>query len=152
MAASQMDGYALAQVVYGVRADKAAAAIPQSTTGTLFTVSGGRVIILSLVGEVTTIIQAQATTLKITATPTSGTAVDMCTTADLNALEVGGRVSLPGAFGSALIKANAGALALQTVGALVGVGTIGAVTVASSTGAMKWTCWWVPYDQGATLS
>ena len=151
MAASQMDGYALTQVEYGVRSDKATAALPASTTGTLFTVAGGRVVIRALLGEVTTIIQAQATTLKLVSTPTVGTAVDLCTTADLNGLEVGGRVALPGAVGSALTKANAGAIALQTANLVVGIGTIGALTVATSTGSVKWTCWWVPLDQGATL-
>ena len=154
MAASAMDGYALTQVEYGVRSDKATAAIPQSTTGTLFTVAGGRVIIKALIGEVTTIIQAQATTMKLVSTPTVGTAVDLCATADLTGLEVGGRVSLPAAVGSALTKHNAGALTLADFagGLLVPAGAISALTVASSTGSMKWTCWWVPFDQGATLA
>ena len=152
MAASQMDGYALTQVQFGVRSDKATAAIPQSTTGTIFTVAGGRVLLLALIGEVTTIIQAQATTMKITSTPSVGSAVDLCTTADLNALEVGGRVALPAAVGSAMVKMNGGALTVAFNATVIPAGTIGAVTVASSTGQMKWTAWWVPLDQGATLS
>jgi hypothetical protein len=152
MAASQMDGYALTQVGYGVKSDKAAANLPQTATGTIFTVAGGRVIILALIGEVTTIIQAQANAVKFISTPTVGTAVDLCTTADINALEVGGRVALPGAVGSALTKANAGAIALQTANVLVPAGTIGLNTAASNTGQMKFTCWWIPFDSGATLS
>lgn len=152
MAASAMDGYALTQVYYGVRSDKATAVLPASTTGTIFTVAGGRVIILALIGEVTTIIQAQATTLKMVSTPTVGSAIDLCTTADLSALEVGGRVALPGAVGSALTKQNAGGLALQNVNLLVPAGTIQLTTVATSTGSVKWSCWWIPFDQGATLS
>lgn len=152
MAASQMDGYALTQVEYGVRSDKATANLPASTIGTIFTVAGGRVIIRALLGEVTTIIQAQATTLKVTSTPSVGTAVDLCTTVDINALEVGGRVALPSSVGSALTKANAGAITFQDAGVLVPAGTIGITTGATSTGQMKWTCWWEPLDQGATLS
>lgn len=152
MAASQMDGYALTQVEYGVRADKATAALPATTIGTIFTVAGGRVIIVALVGEVTTVIQTQVTTLKVTSTPTVGSAVDLCTTADVSALEVGGRVALPGAVGSALTKANAGAIALQTANVLVPAGTIGITTGATSTGSVKWTAWYLPYDQGATLA
>lgn len=152
MAASQMDGYALTQALYGVRADKATAALPASTIGTIFTVAGGRVIIRALLGEVTTIIQAQATTLKVTSTPTVGTAVDLCTTADVNALEVGGRVALPSAVGSALTKMNAGALTLQNADIVVPAGVIGITTGATSTGSMKWTIWYEPLDQGATVS
>jgi hypothetical protein len=39
----------------------------------LFTVAGGRVIVTGLIGEVTTVCDGTATTLKITGNPTTGT-------------------------------------------------------------------------------
>jgi len=151
MAASQMDGYALTQVYYGVRSDKAAIALPASTLGTIFTVAGGRVVITALFGEVTVIIQAQANACKFVSTPTTGTAVDLCATADINGLEVNGRIGLAGALGTAANKTSGGALIMQTVHVLVPAGTIGFNTAATNTGNMKFTCWWFPIDQGATL-
>jgi hypothetical protein len=144
---------ALSAINFGIRVDRATAALPQSATGTIFNIVGGRVLLKLLVGEVTTIIQAQATTLKVTSTPTVGTAVDLCATADLNALEVGGKVSVIGVFATALNKTNAGAVqGMSTAPIVLAVGTLGIVTVASSTGSMKWSLWYVPLDDGAYVT
>lgn len=136
---------------WGFRVDRATATLPQSTTGHIFTVSGGRVIVNLILGEVTTIIQAQATTLKLTATPTTGTAVDMCATSDLTGLEVGGKLALPAAAASVLTKTNTGAIVAGNAAFVVAIGTIDLITVASSTGSIKWSCFWTPFDDGALL-
>jgi len=88
----------------GINVSRAAANLPQTAAGNLFAVSGGRILLVALVGEVTTIIQAQATTVKLTSTPTTGSAIDLsAATTDINALEVGGRLTLanPPAAGTA---------------------------------------------------
>ena len=72
----------------GILVSRATAALPATAAQNIFTVSGGRILLVALVGEVTTIIQAQATTVKVTSTPTTGSAIDLSTaTADINALE-----------------------------------------------------------------
>ena len=50
--------------ILGNKVDRTAATLPATATTTYFTISVGRVLLLGLIGEVTTIIQAQANNLK----------------------------------------------------------------------------------------
>ena len=139
----------------GVLVSRATAALPATTSQNLFTVSTGRILLVGLIGEVTTIIQAQSTTVKVTSTPSAGSAIDMSSTgADINALEVGGRITLanPPAAASALTKTLAGYTNLQNVQVIVPPGTISYTTGATSTGSIKWDLFYVPYDAGATVA
>lgn len=139
----------------GLLVSRATATLPATTSQNLFTIAGGRILLLALVGEVTTIIQAQSTTVKVTSTPSAGSAIDMSSTgADINALEVGGRISLanPPAAASALTKTNAGYTNLQSVQTIVPAGTISYTTGATSTGSIKWDLFYVPYDAAATVA
>ena len=139
----------------GILVARATAALPATTSQNLFTIAGGRILLLALVGEVTTIIQAQATTVKVTSTPTTGSAIDMSSTgADINALEVGGRITLanPPAAASALTKTNAGYTNLQGVQVIVPIGNISYTTGATSTGSIKWDLFYVPYDAAAVVT
>ena len=132
---------------------KAAATLPATTTQTIFTVAGGRVLVKLLLGEVTTVIQAQITNLKATSAPTVGTAVDLAANLDINAKEAGTLLLVEG-DGTALVGANAGA-ALNGVGKgeyIVPVGVIRIETGATSTGATKWDIWYRPLDVGARIS
>ena len=56
----------------GIHVQKAAATLPATTTQNIFTIGGGRVWVVALVGEVTTVIQNQANNLKVTSVPTTG--------------------------------------------------------------------------------
>lgn len=142
-----------------IQVSRVTASLPQSTTDILFRVFGGRVLVHLIVGEVTTIIQAQATTVKLTGkkldgTPAAvGTAVDLCATADGNAKEVGS-LFIPLGSGAAAIWSNAGS-GLGTLGRIPFIqpqGEIYMTTGASSTGAMKWDLWFQPLDAGAYVT
>lgn len=146
-----IDPQAYASVILGFRADKAAATLPATATQPLFTVAGGRVAILGLLGEVTTILGATATNAKIISTPTVGTAVDLCAVLAVASKEAGTLFGVTGIFGDALVGANAGATILCQRPIVVPVGSIGLNTSATDTGATKWTAYWVPLDEGATL-
>ena len=98
----------------GIHVVKAAATLPATTTQTIFTVAGGRCLVSLLLGEVTTIVQAQANNLKVTSAPTTGTAVDLASNLDINADEAGTLYLVEG-DGTALVGANAGA-ALSGIG------------------------------------
>jgi hypothetical protein len=142
-------------VTQGRLVSRATATLPATAAQNIFTIAGGRVIVIALVGEVTTIIQAQSTTVKITSTPTTGSAVDLSnTTADINALEVGGRIALPAlaAAATTLTKLNAGYMTLQTSHVLVPIGNISYTTGATSTGSIKWDLIYVPFDTGANVT
>ena len=138
----------------GILVSRATATLPATAAQNIFTISGGRILLVSLVGEVTTIIQAQSTTVKVTSTPTTGSAIDMSSAVgDINALEVGGRISLanPPAAATALVKTNAGYTNLSAVFTIVPPGSISYTTGATSTGSLKWDLIYVPLDNGAQV-
>jgi hypothetical protein len=138
----------------GVRVDRATAALPQSATGSIFTVSGGRIVLTSLVGEVTTVLGAVATTLAVVATPTVGAATTLASATAVTSDAVGDWLTLPATLGSALVHtAVAGAVALPSLslGILVAVGSIQLTASASDTGSVKWSMTYVPFDDGATV-
>ena len=137
----------------GYKVDRVTSNLPASTDLTLFTVSGGRIIVTSILGEVTTIIQAQACAVKLKSVPTTGTAKDISGTFDINAMEVGGLLSLDGtALSTALSGTNAGAaLATKAVGIFVPIGSIKLNTAATNTGQVKWSITYIPYDDLATV-
>lgn len=145
----------LRRLEVGVLVQRATATLPASGAQNIFTVSGGRILLVALVGEVTTVIQAQSTTVKVTSTPTTGSAIDMSSaTADVNALEVGGRISLanPPAAATALVKTNAGYTNLPAVNTIVPPGTISYTTGATSTGSIKWDLIYIPYDDACSVA
>ena len=121
-------------------------------TGTvLFTIAGGQVWINILLGEVTTVFQNSDPVVTIVADSTVGTDVTLASTVDTTSLEAGGFLTIEG-DGSALMKANAGSIAIPRIrGFAVGTGTIKYHVAATKTGATKWDCWWWPLDEGATV-
>jgi hypothetical protein len=137
--------------IWGQRTDRLTATLPQTTNAPIFTVAGGKVCINLLVGEVTTIIQAQANLTKLIAVPTTGSNVDLCGTVDISALEVGGKLVPAGVLATALGKTLAGAAVTTLNPMVVAIGTINLSCAASSTGSVKWSAFWIPQDDGATL-
>lgn len=138
-----------AQSRLGSVVQRSAKILPQSATEPLFTVSGGRVMIVQILGEVTTVIQTQACNLKLNANPTVGTSVDICADLNISALAVGILLGITGTFATAMAQGLA--LVAQASPTVVSAGTIDAITSASNTGGFKWTVRYVPIDDGATL-
>lgn len=137
----------------GIRVSKTAANLPATTTQNLFTIAGGRVLVMALIGEVTTIIQAQACTLKLTSVPTTGSAVDFASALDLNGFEAGAILVAEG-DGTALIGTATGAgfaPALNALPFVLPTGTVRCATSATNTGATKWDLWYFALDDGASV-
>lgn len=151
-----IEGEDLRKLLYGVRVENSAGkTVPQNATSTIFTVAGGRVLVTSLTGKVTTVIGGTTPALKIVATPTTGTANDLCTAGTITGDEVGTQYSLPGPTGSALniSGSGSGGVTGQTAPVVVVTGTIGANdSAADATGAIQWTLTYVPLDDGATVT
>jgi len=152
---------------FGFLVTGGAKTLPASGSGDIFAVNNGRVIITSLTGVVSTVIQAQATTLSVGNKPTGGASATatLCATADLNGKPVGTSLAVPAAKASALIVSGADGtvvfngssggqgIPVSSGGlALVPAGTIQVTTVATSTGAIIWSVTYVPYDVGATVT
>lgn len=134
---------------------RAAATIPQTAAQNIFSITGGRVLVTSLVGQVTTVIGGVATTVKFTNTPTSGTATDIASATAITSKEVGTMVSLPLTKGGAVVVgANAGdGVIVGTVQALLlQPGTISYTTSASTTGALSFALTYVVFDTGASVA
>jgi hypothetical protein len=149
-------GYALGNQVV-----KAALALPAGTTGTLFTVAGGAVLVEFLAGVVTTAIQNQACTLALGSTPTSGTAGNTAIASATSvsnkpvgtfyvpqwASEVGGTPIIANN-----VQAQAGPQGGSLAAFLAYTGLITWTTSATNTGNMTWYLAYLPLDAGATVS
>lgn len=154
--ATILQGAQLRLIEYGYQVLKTATALPQTATATLFTITGGRVIITSLIGTVSTAIQNQACTLALGTVPTTGTAssTGIATATSIANLEAGTHFYLPSAKGALTVNANAGAAAQLFAGAayVVSAGTVSWTTSASNTGAVSWALTYLPLDTGAAVS
>ncbi len=136
----------------GEKVERATAALPQTVAAAIFTVSGGRVWVTSIVGEITTIIGAVANATKLISAPTVGAAVDICATVEMNGAAVGLKYGISGTAAGAALLANALAPA-QANRVLVSAGTINLSCAGSDggTGRVKWTLHYIPLDDGATV-
>lgn len=142
----------LRTLLEGSKVDRATATLPQSAAGTLFTVTGGRVLVTSIVGEVTTVIQTQANNTKLQSVPTTGSTVDLCAVLDISAKEVGCLFGITGLFSDALVGSNAGATVAPRNAVVVPIGAIKLNCAASNTGSVKWSITYVPLDNGASVA
>ena len=148
-----IQGDQLRALSLGGKVERSPAVLPATTQSAIFTVSGGRVVVTALIGEVTTVCSATATTLKVTANPTTGSDVDIATATAETSQEVGSLVSLPLTLAGALNVQNAGAGQVPaSVGFVIPIGTIDLVTSATNTGALKWTLFYYPLDNGASVT
>lgn len=147
--ASQISGKAQLRNNFGIKVERAAAVLPATATQTIFTVSGGRVIITGIVGEVTTVCSATATTVLIEAVGTaSAVASSLHTATAVTSLAVGNMFT-PTAQGAAAQTGSAVSLNNETV---VPTGIVRITTSATNTGAMKWLVTYIPLDDGASIA
>lgn len=130
--------------------ERATANLPQSTDDVLFTISG-RVLLLQIVGEVTTVIQAQANATKLIANPTVGASVDLCATEDINADAVGTLYSITGTFADAMVATTSAAATAQVDVVVLADGEVELECAASNTGAVKWVAHYIPLDPGSSM-
>jgi hypothetical protein len=147
-----ISGDQLRTVLFGTKVDRATATLPQTTQSALFTISGGRVLMTGIVGEVTTVIQTQANNTKLVANPTTGTDVDLCAVLSITAKEAGTLFGITGLFSDALVGANAGATVWPRNPVVLPIGTLDLSCAASNTGSVKWSLFYVPLDNGASVA
>lgn len=149
--ASMIPGVQVRNAVYGIKVERAAAALPQTTTGNLFQITGGRIVLTTFVGEVTTAIQAQANnlTLNYQNAAIGGAGLSLAAAVDSNGAAVGTLFSITGTFATAAALAIA---AVQPNELILSAGLIRLTAAASNTGAMKWALTYIPFDDGATVA
>lgn len=158
-----IQGSQIRALLLGVRVEKSAFTLPATTSTAMFTVSGGRVIITSLIGEVTTAVQAQACNLNVTIDPEgAGAAADLVAATEINGDAAGTFYTVSGVQADLLGSQTAGGTqvpthALARVGAgasgfVVPAGSILLKTSATNTGATKWVMTYIPLDEGASVA
>jgi len=148
----------------GERVDKAAVTLPAgagTVEDNLFTVSGGRIMLRSLIGQVTTLVGVVTSmTVKLTHTPTTGAAVatDMCTGLDTNADDVDTMYTIPGGVGAPMVDDARAGVAVPSFDTtnkqILQPGTIKMNTVnvgGTGSGAIKWTLHYIPIDAGVAV-
>ena len=130
---------------------RAAAVLPATTQTPYFTVVG-KVRILQIVGEITTVFDGTANDIKLVANPTVGADVDMCVALTVTSDTLGTIYTITGTLGDALIATPSGAVPEQATGVIVAAGSIDLdATATDTTGATKWTVQYVSLDPGSSV-
>jgi hypothetical protein len=136
----------------GIYVPRALSTLPQGTTTTIYTVSGGRVLVTALMGTVTTLLGAVGN-MNYLAHAAVGTDLALCAVAAAGTAELGSHFVAPAAVGTALILTTApGALLVQCNWMLESGTTILWQLSGSSTGAMSHALWYLPIDAGASVA
>lgn len=139
----------------GMKTERATAALPQTATSTLFTITGGRILLTEIIGEVTTVIQTQADNTKLTFDPTdAGATQDLCAVLDITGDAVGTMYSITGTPATAMQDSLNFLPPSKTLtkAIILKPGAILLDCAASNTGAVKWSACWVPIDGNARLA
>lgn len=152
-----IQGDQLRAVLLGTPVSKATGTVASGTT-TLFNINGGRVVVTSILGRVTTAIGATVATCKLTYNPTAaGTSFDLCTAVSIetDAVEqtyyIAGSVASGGALlvGGAVGQANP----IFSTPYVLQAGTLEQILSADPVGgAITWTVTYIPYDNGASVT
>lgn len=122
-----------------------------ATTVALYTIAGGRVMVTSMFGLVTTSITV-ANTYKLQMNPTTGDTQDLCASTDIGTTDtLAGSILQFGLSTTTappkLMSVGYGTAMLNTV---LPVGQIEHVS-GGTDGVISWYVTWVPMDEGATL-
>lgn len=153
-----IQGDQLRTILLGSKVDKATGTVANGVTN-LFAITGGRVVVTSLIGRVTTAIGATASNLKLTYNPTAaGTSFDLCTATAVEADAVEQTYSIDGSVNTVGAVNVAGAVgqnasAIFSKPYILQAGVIEQNLSADPVGgAITWSATWYPYDVGAVLA
>lgn len=139
------------RLLWGEHIARAAATLPQGANAPIFTIAGGRVLITALVGQVTVVLGSVGN-MKLIATPSVGSAQDMCAVVAAGTLAAGTMLGITGAVGDAMVAQNGVMKGFSYDGIIVDVGTINLSLSGSSTGSVKWDLFYTSLDDGATVT
>ncbi len=148
-------GKARRQGMLGAVVRRATQTIPQTGTTALFNIVGGKVLMTSIVGRVTTAIGGNAT-LKLVANPTASTAggTDLCAAVDMQASTEGDLFSITGLPATNMLVSQKGSVqTMDYKGVAMSVGTLDLDAADNSTtGKVRWIVTYVPIDDGAEMT
>jgi len=151
---TMIQGDEVRAIAGGIFVSRATATLPQTGAESLFTITGGGVHVVSLIGEVTTVIETQINATKLVFNPTAtGASTDLCATLDITADAVGTFYSLTGTAATAMTAGlQCLVSSLQLASPLyLEPGAIELDCGASNTGSVAWKLLYYPYDNGAAI-
>ena len=135
----------------GFRVEQPATTTPQGADAAKFTITGGRVLLISIVGEVTVAIASGANNMKLKFNPTAtGADQDLCATLDIVSDPVGELYTITGVVADAMrsdLLIGQG----MTNSLILSEGDIEIDNSGSTAGEIKWTAHYMPLDDGAAL-
>ena len=149
-----IDGASIRSIALGVLVTRATSTLPTGGNDlALFTITGGRILLVGLAGEVTTVIQTQANATKPKLTPTAtGVDQDLCATLDITADAVGEQYTISGSVGDAMrsdLLIENGKLQEPLI---LSEGDLELTCAATNSGSVQWDMVYVPWDAGATVA
>lgn len=157
-----IQGSELRAIALGTRVSKGPVTNPQTASTALFTVTGGKVAITSLVGIVTTVQGATANSFNITYTPSGGSAADLSAATVCTSDAAGTYYTITGVAADLVSAQKVGGTEVPQVtyaptptfltgSIVVGAGALNLKASGSNTGATSWVLTYVPIDDGASV-
>jgi hypothetical protein len=145
-----ISGSQLRTVLLGTKVSKSTGTLA-ATTVTLFNVTGGKCLITSIVGEVTTAVTV-ANSYKLQANPTTGVTGDIVAATDIGTTDspAGTLLGFDGAEASS-IQNSPGVVPTLGRPIVINTGTIESVS-AGTDGVIVWTLTYIPLDDGAAIT
>lgn len=146
-------GSAYRQMNLGLKVERPTAVVPQTATASIFSVTGGRIIVTALLGVVTVAGSATDPLLKVRSLPTVGSITDLsAVVATFTSSPTGTILSVGGAPASAMTASTGAGTGLdQTL--IIPAGAIQLAAGASNaTLSIAWTICWIPLDDGAVVA
>lgn len=169
-----IQGDQLRALLLGVRVARGATGLVQNDAVDLFTVSGGKVVLTSLIGVVSTAIANTASlTMQLQHTPSGGSAGDLCGATVIQNDSVGTIYSLVSGVATDLLSIQSVSTLKEADGTQVAASEVPTVTFAQllrnpivvpagtisalcsnhspGSGAIVWSLTYIPYDNGAAV-
>lgn len=112
-------------------------------TGNLFSVRGGLIKIIDLVGIVQTVVETQANSIKLLIDPENGSDTDICVALEVTADAVGTVYTIDGTVGNAMIATDNGVIASQVLALICPPGMIELNGTDTNTGVIRWSMYYV---------
>jgi hypothetical protein len=157
---ASQDAQVYEALALGFRVEKATATLPQSATGDLFNVTGGRILLTSIIGEVTVAI-GTAINLNVVFTKSGGSEVALSAATACDSDGVGTLYGITGIAADVMSAQQVGGTevpnvtflnGIQANGIVLPVGDIQLKASASKAGEIKWQIHYIPLDDGATVA
>jgi hypothetical protein len=142
------------ELTTGIRVDRATDTLPQTADEAIFTITTGRILLVGLVGEVTTVIGSGTTpNLKVKFNPTAtGADQDLCANLDIGDAAVGTLLTITGTVANALVQDLLIGNAMLANPLVLSEGDIEIETDESVTGSISWSLLYVPWDASAEVA